>query len=242
MSVRLAVTTLLPVPLSSAPLISGFGPSRARRPGVDRTSVLSGSVAVLLSIASLTACASDGRELAEPQDWQTTTTRPAPPTSAPDQQLGESGVRLQSPDFAPGGAAPNDVTCTGANQSPALEWDGVPADTVELAVALSDQTNPAEPLLLWLVTGISPDLAGMDAGVLPSGVVQPLNDYGQSGWGNPCLNTLKEGNLDLQFRLYLLSSPSGVESGDPGNEAWDTVQARSIDSASLLMRVTSVGP
>lgn len=148
---------------------------------------------------------------------------------------------LSSPDFAPGGQTPLDATCGGANVFPSLAWTDVPAQASELAIALVDQTDPNEPLLLWLMAGINPNERGMEAGFYPAGAFETLNDYGSLGWGSPCLEGLGEGQRDLQFRLYVLSTPSGVAEGDPGNEAWDTVAAASIESASLLMRITSEG-
>ncbi len=184
------------------------------------------------------ACASDGRELAEPQDWQTTTTRPAPPTSAPPQLISENGLTLRSPDFEPGDSAPSGALCSGDNRFPNLEWEGVPEGTAELAIALSDQTDPEEPLLLWLMAGIDPSMTSAASGTFPNeGAFETLNDYGQPGYGNPCLENVAQGQRDLQFRLYVLPRASGMSSGDPGNESWDTVAALATDSATVLMRV-----
>ncbi len=192
---------------------------------------------IVALFVTLAACSSDGRDLAEAQDWQTTTTRPLPPTSAPPQLNGVDGLTLSSPDFEPADTAPIDATCAGQNVAPALAWSGVPADAGELAIALSDQTDPSQPLLLWMIVGIDPSSTGIAANSLPSGSSEVLNDYGQPGWGNPCLETIADGTRDLQFRLYVLDTPSGVRSGAPGNEAWDTITASAVDSASLLMRI-----
>ncbi len=183
------------------------------------------------------ACASDGRELAEPSADQTTTTRPPPPTSAPDYEDSPSGLSLSSPDFDPGGPAPIDTTCAGANKFPNLTWVGVGPAAAEIAVTLSDQTDPEEPLLLWLMAGISPNARGLDAGQAPPGAYETLNDYGNLGYGSPCLDLLEDGPRDLQFRLYILDQPAGLAGGDPGNEAWERVRAQASDSATLLMRV-----
>jgi phosphatidylethanolamine-binding protein (PEBP) family uncharacterized protein len=185
------------------------------------------------------ACASDGRELAEPRPWQTTTTRPLPPTSAPPQQAGVTGLTLTSADFAPGGAVPVDATCAGANIHPALRWSGTPAEAVELAITLSDQTDPAEPVLVWLAAGIDPGVTSLAAGELPPGAVETTNDYGITGWGSPCLENLGQGERHLQFRLHALGTTSQLTAGYPGNEAWDLVEAQAVDSASLLMTVTA---
>lgn len=200
-----------------------------------RLSLLIVSVAVAAA-----ACASDGRELAEPSPDLTTTTRPLPPTSAPDIEESETGLVLTSPDFAPGAIAPQTATCAGGNSWPTLEWTNVPASAAELAITLTNQTNPDEPLLLWLVAGISPTETALLAGQLPAGAFETLNDYGNQGYGSPCIETIGEeaaGPVDLQFRLYVLEQPSGLAGGGPGNEAWDTLSAAATDSASVLMRV-----
>jgi phosphatidylethanolamine-binding protein (PEBP) family uncharacterized protein len=194
----------------------------------------------LLTVAAGAAgCARDGRELAEPADWQTTTTRPPPPTSAPIQEVGVSGVTLSSPDFEPGADIPAAATCAGANVFPNLEWEAIPGGTAELAVTLVDQTDPAEPLLMWLMAGIDPTRSGIQSGFLPDGAFETLNDYGNPGYGTPCLENFASGRRDLQFRLYVLPRTSGLQSGDPGNEAWDTLRALGTETASLLARIDS---
>ncbi len=204
----------------------------------SRHSITNAVVVLFTSSAllALTGCASDGRELADARPWQTTTTRPLPPTSAPDQSEGVTGITLSSPDFAPGDFAPIDATCGGSNQPPSLEWAGPADGTAEWAISLSDQTDPSNPLLLWLVVGLGPSVTSLDAATAQS-AVETLNDYGQLGYGNPCVETLANGVRDLQFRLYSLSAPSGIAAGDPGNEAWDRVAAGANDSATLLMKV-----
>ncbi|MCP4226755.1 MAG: hypothetical protein GY773_25725 [Actinomycetia bacterium] len=194
---------------------------------------------LLVLIVLLASCANDGRTLAPPQPDQTTTTRPPPPTSAPNNEVSESGLTLSSPDFEPGSQAPLDTTCAGLNVFPNLEWSEVDPAAAELAVALIDQTDPEEALLLWLMAGISPQEAGLTAGQAPAGGFETLNDYGSQGYGSPCLESTGEGERDLQFRLYVLNEPSGVGAGAAGNEAWNTVATRSIDTASVLMRITA---
>jgi phosphatidylethanolamine-binding protein (PEBP) family uncharacterized protein len=148
-----------------------------------------------------------------------------------------TGLSLTSPDFDPGGLAPIDTTCDGANKFPNLAWSGVQPSAAEIAVTLSDQTNPEEPLLLWLMAGISPSVVALDSGFAPAGAFETLNDYGNLGYGSPCLETLEEGRRDLQFRIYVLDQPSGIASGDPGNRSWESIRAQATDSATVLMRI-----
>ena len=202
------------------------------------------SVAVLFSLFALvaSACANDGRDLAEPQDWQTTTTRPPPPTSAPPQLAGDTGLTLSSPDFEPGGDLPAVARCDGDNRFPTLDWTAVDPDlgAVELAITLADQTDPEAPLLLWLMAGIEPTITQLPSGLFPNdGAFETLNDYGQLGFGTPCLESFESGVRDLQFKLYVLNSPSELSSGAPGNTSWDDVTAKAVETATVLVKVNA---
>ncbi len=211
---------------------------------MDRRSLPALAAAAVLTLVgswALAGCADDGRELAQPQSWQTTTTRRPPPTSAPEQEASTSGVELTSPAFGPGEDIPVSATCAGDNVFPELQWTPVPAETSELAVTLSDQTNPDEPLLLWLMAGIDPTLSRLPAGTLPAGAFETLNDYGNPGYGTPCLENFANGRRDLQFRLHILERASGIQPGDPGNESWDTLRSATAESASLLARIDAQG-
>lgn len=152
-------------------------------------------------------------------------------------------MAFTSPDFVAGADAPASVTCaSGTNLHPGFEWTNLPADTVELGITLSDQTDPENPLLLWLMAGLDPDAGSLAQGDLPAGAFETLNDYGQPGWGNPCLESFNTGRRDLQFRLYALDRNSDISPGAPGNTAWDELAARSIDSATMLMRINAIAP
>lgn len=190
----------------------------------------------MLIVLLAASCASDGRELAATQDWQTTTTRPPPPTSSPDQEASPSGLSLSSSSFTPGGEIPVSATCAGENIFPDLTWGPIDPAGVEIVVSLADQTDPEIPVLMWLMAGIPPDMTGLEAGVKPNGAFETTDDYGITGYGEPCLDTYASGQRDLQFRVYVLAAPSNLTVGHPGNEAWAQVQAEAIDSATVLAR------
>lgn len=192
--------------------------------------------AVFLALGSA-GCADDGRDLRATQPWQTTTTRRPPPTSAPDQQPSRSGMALTSPDFTPGGTLPESATCAGGSTFPAMTWSGEPPLAIELVLTLSDQTDPAQPTLLWLLAGIEPELGGLEAGVFPLGAFETLNGFDNAGFGVPCLESFASGPRDLQFRLHVLTQPSGVAPGESGQQAWDRIRNGTAESASLLARI-----
>lgn len=231
-------------PVVAAQVAAGGHPDDSRYEGLGSLPPVRRRLSTLLGIAilaALPACANDGRALAEPSAKQTTTTRPPPPTSAPASEPSATGLALSSPDFAPGGAAPTNTTCLGLNVFPSLTWTKVPEGAVELAVTLSDQTDPKNPLLMWLMAGIEPSETGLRAGKAPTGAFETLNDYGNPGYGSPCLNELAAGTRDLQFRIYVLNEPSGLAPGDPGNDSWDELGAKAVDTATLLMQVEATG-
>ncbi|MEZ5228829.1 MAG: hypothetical protein R2710_19850 [Acidimicrobiales bacterium] len=127
--------------------------------------------------------------------------------------------------FGPGDFAPVDATCAGANQPPTLEWSDAGPDTAEWAVSLSDQTDPANLLLLWLVVGIDPATTSLDPDRAPA-PIETLNDYGQLGYGNLHRHLVHRCPRDLQFRVYSLTAPTGIASGAAGNESWDCRRRR----------------
>lgn len=205
---------------------------------------LKGLLATLCVVSLIGAgCAADGRDLRETRAWQTTTSRPVPttqpgpPTSPPDAEPAPSGLSLTSPDFLPGGPIPQAATCAGGAIFPEITWSDVPLLGVELVLTLSDQTDPAAPVLLWQLAGIDPDLGRIEAGVIPVGAFETLNGFGNPGFGLPCLETMASGPRDLQFRLYVLTGPSGIAPGGAGPEAWDLVRNAALESASLLARI-----
>lgn len=202
------------------------------------TGLLTVLSAGLLAVSTLaaSACADDGRDMAAAQEWQTTTSRPLPPTSAVDAQPGVNGLRLTSTAFEPGGDLPISATCAGENVFPDLSWGPVDPSTVEIVVALADQSDPEVPVLMWLMAGIPPDVTHLDPGEKPDGAFETTDDYGITGWGEPCLDTYASGQRDLQWLVYLLDRPSGLSVGHPGNEAWAEVRKEAIESASLLSR------
>lgn len=208
---------------------------------MSRTGPPAKNTALLATILALlfvgSACTGDGRDLRDTQAWQTTTTRPTPATSAPDQEIAPSGFQLSSPAFPPGGQLPESATCAGGNTFPELLWSEVPPLGIELVLTLSDQTDPTQPVLLWQLAGIEPNLGRLEAGEVPVGAFETLNGFGNPGFGLPCLETMADGTRDLQFRMYVLAVPSGIAPGGDGDQAWQRVKAAALESASLLVRV-----
>jgi phosphatidylethanolamine-binding protein (PEBP) family uncharacterized protein len=131
-------------------------------------------------------------------------------SSAQLSKLAIADISLSSPAFGSGSATgagrsaiPLEYTCHGADRSPALRWQDLPANTVELALFVLSVTPVNGKLFFnWALTGLSPHLTGLKAGQLPPGVVVGRNSYGQNGYSIcPAAGKAE----DYVFTLYALT-------------------------------------
>jgi Raf kinase inhibitor-like YbhB/YbcL family protein len=78
--------------------------------------------------------------------------------------------------------------CTGHNWSPALQWQGAPADTQSFAITVFDPDAPTgSGWWHWTVANLPPTTTGLPMqGPLPDTAVQGRNDYGQAAFGGAC--------------------------------------------------------
>jgi Raf kinase inhibitor-like YbhB/YbcL family protein len=110
-----------------------------------------------------------------------------------------SPFTLTSPDVHGGQKIPspnvfNGMGCTGANTSPALHWQGAPADTKSFAVTVYDPDAPTgSGWWHWVIYNVPASSTGLPAGagdpkksVAPAGSVQGNTDFGTPGYGGPC--------------------------------------------------------
>jgi Raf kinase inhibitor-like YbhB/YbcL family protein len=104
-------------------------------------------------------------------------------------------MTISSAAFADGAPIPREHTCEGADTSPPLAWQGVPAGTASLALIVDDPDapDPAAPRMTyvhWVLYNLPPTLTGLPEALrndqLPPGAEAGLNDWGQPGYGGPC--------------------------------------------------------
>lgn len=102
---------------------------------------------------------------------------------------------LKSRAFAHNGSIPQHYTCQGADESPPLEWSGLPAGTRSLALIVDDPDapDPAAPRMTWVhwvLYNLPPTATGLEEavkpGALPQGTLEGLNDWKRTGYGGPC--------------------------------------------------------
>ena len=103
----------------------------------------------------------------------------APPNALP--------VRLTSPAFADNQPIPAEYSCQGDNHSPALDWEGIPADAKSLALIVEDPDAPGGTYVHWVLANIPATEKGLSAGqAAPAGAVQGANSSRRSGYTGPC--------------------------------------------------------
>ena len=121
-------------------------------------------------------------------------------------------LTLSSPAFTADAEIPRRYTCDGDDQSPPLDWSGVPeqAGSLVLIVDDPDAPDPAAPRMTWVhwvLFNLPADSSGLPEAVkddgLPEGTQQGVNDWGRTGYGGPCPPI---GRHRYFHKLYVLDS------------------------------------
>lgn len=130
-------------------------------------------------------------------------------TSATDSSAGElppsapGAMAISSSAFERDGALPAQYTCAGANTSPPLQWQNVPAKAAALVLFAIDDTTPgAAGGIRWIVGDIDPTSKGVADGQTPEGGVVGTNTQGHAGYGGICPPHGK--TATIEFVLYAL--------------------------------------
>jgi Raf kinase inhibitor-like YbhB/YbcL family protein len=98
----------------------------------------------------------------------------------------------------------------GENVSLPLSWSEPPPLTRSVVVTIVDHHPIARRWIHWCVVGIPPDLDGLPEGaslhpqMLPPGVMETVNTYGEEGYGGPA-PPLGSGPHEYVITVYALS-------------------------------------
>ena len=147
-------------------------------------------------------------------------------------------ITVTSPAFTEGSAIPEKYTCQGDGQAPALEWSGVPADSLSLALAVDDPDAPAGGYVHWLVLGLPAQTGGVDPDNLPADANE-LEGSGGPGWTPPCPPS---GTHHYRFTVYAFSSSSpafAVSKDAPLDEVLTLIADNAIAWGRLTGTVTA---
>jgi Raf kinase inhibitor-like YbhB/YbcL family protein len=126
--------------------------------------------------------------------------------------LTAAGVKMKitSSAFSEGGNIPSKFTCDGADTSPALHVEGVPAEAKSLLLIVDDPDALSGLFTHWLAWNIDPRTTEIGEGAAPSGTVQGKNDFGKSGYGGPCPPS---GAHRYYFKIFALDRMLDLKAG-----------------------------
>jgi Raf kinase inhibitor-like YbhB/YbcL family protein len=142
-------------------------------------------------------------------------------------------VEVRSPAFADSGTIPKRFTCSGADVSPPLEWDRLPARTKEIAVLVEDVD--ADGFAHWIVLGIPPGVDHFAEGRPPANSVEAENGFGDRGWGGPCPPEGK-GPHRYVFAVYALDEPLGLDAGASQREVHEAIREHTLARGATVAR------
>jgi Raf kinase inhibitor-like YbhB/YbcL family protein len=121
---------------------------------------------------------------------------------------------LSSASFTAGGEIPKPHTCEGADQSPSLNWSGVPSGTKFFALIVDDPDAPVGTWVHWVVYDLPGNTTQLPQSVpttetLASGAKQGVNDFRKVGYGGPCPPPGKPHRYF--FKLYALDASTNLK-------------------------------
>ena len=125
-------------------------------------------------------------------------------------------------------------TCDDASVTPALSWGAVPDGTVEIAIALVDDStvSDGQPFVHWVIGGLDPSEIALVEGDVPLGAVQALNFFGEVGYDGPCPPPGDEPHL-YRLTAYALNQQLELADGDPAIEFLDVIATIAVASTDV---------
>ena len=146
-------------------------------------------------------------------------------------------LRVSSPHWKNGETIPKKHTADGADVSPPLLFEGIPAGTRAFALICDDPDAPVGTWVHWVIYDIPGTAKGLSEGLptdasLPDGSRQGRNSWKKYGYGGPSPPPGMPHRYI--FRLYALREPLGAAPGLTAKEAEAAARAKSIESATFM--------
>ena len=137
-----------------------------------------------------------------------------------------TAMKLTTTDFTAGGAIPRAFTADGADGSPALSFQDVPAGTRAFALIMDDPDAPVGLWVHWVVYNLP------RSATLPGGARQGRNSWSRIGWNGP---DPPPGKVHRYFfKLYALSAPLGLDPGATAPKVEAAMKGRILAEATLM--------
>jgi Raf kinase inhibitor-like YbhB/YbcL family protein len=141
-------------------------------------------------------------------------------------------LTLTSDKLSQNGMIPKQYTCTGADISPALNWQNIPENTQSLALVMQDPDASNGVWTHWIIFNIPPRALGLNEGALqPKGILYAQNSWGQAKYQGPC--PPKGMMHHYVFTLYAINKTLDLSNGAGADDVLNAMTGYVLDSASL---------
>ena len=146
-------------------------------------------------------------------------------------------LRLSSPQWKRGETIPKKYTGDGADASPPLVFESVPAGTKSFALICDDPDAPVGTWVHWVLYDVPGTAKGLPEGVptgpsLPDGSRQGKNGWKTTGYRGPAPPPGKPHRYF--FRLYALKDYLSQAPGLEAREVESAARSKSIEMAEYL--------
>jgi Raf kinase inhibitor-like YbhB/YbcL family protein len=142
-------------------------------------------------------------------------------------------MKITSSAFQEGGNIPSKFTCDGANTSPPLHIEQVPAAAKSLVLIVDDPDAPVGLFTHWIAWNIDPKSTEIAEGSAPGKAVQGRSDFGKVGYGGPCPPS---GTHRYFFRIYALDRQLDLSAGSRRKQLNDAMRGHIIGEGQLMGR------
>lgn len=121
---------------------------------------------------------------------------------------------LSSTVITPNAPIASAYSCTGADVSPPLSWNGAPVSAKSFALVVEDPDAPGGTFIHWVAYNFPATRTSVPQGVaqnaqIDGGGMQGMNDFGHIGYNGPCP---PRGNVHhYHFRLFALDSTLNLD-------------------------------
>lgn len=147
-------------------------------------------------------------------------------------------LRIKSAQFESNGWIPDCCSGYGDDRSPELHVEGLPDETVTLAIVLDDLDHPIQPRFNhWIAWNISP--ANIIPGGLPKGAVLEKPIYIEQGvaYGKHCYRGPKppfNWNHSYRFTVYALNDKLQLSSDTKREELYHAMEGHILAKGELI--------
>jgi len=150
-------------------------------------------------------------------------------------------LSIKSPAFDHNNNIPKKFTGEGEDVSPALKFNDIPQNAVELALICDDPDAPRPvPWVHWVLYGLPattrelPENIKKDATLgAPKGAKQGKNDFGKIGYGGP-MPPKGHGVHHYHFKLYALADPLTLAAGATKDELLKAMKGHILAEGELI--------